>query len=325
MRLLYKIGILVFLVFLLFNFKPISYLYSGIEEIRIEHSDDNFSYIYPIYRKTNNESIIIVVGGSGYSSVLGSKAGIFSTGYSTAGILNLKLSDEYDLLVLEKPNLEPFENGEGNESLLQVYTVEDLSVIYAYAIDHYLSLNDYNNVVLLGHSEGGRLVPEIYNKLLFQEKVDKLVISGAGGISQEEQLKILIERRVIEDITLDEFSEKCREIYNKPDSIDLSWWGHPYKRWASFLKYQYIDEIRNIRIPILLFHGSDDRSTPVESARIVFNEHNTNKNISYFEVDGGHGAIFNNLEMLETWLAREDICVIQKIETICKEECVEDQ
>ncbi len=306
-RLLNKILITVLLTLLLFNCKSINYLYSGMEQVRIGHSNNNFSYMYPVSRKPNNNTVIIIIGGSGYSSVLGSRMGGFSTGYSTAGILNIRLAKEYDLLILEKPNLEPFENEESKKELLQIYTVEELSTIYARAIDYFFTIRKYDKAVIFGHSEGGRLVPAIYNRLSVKEKISRLVIAGAGGISQEEQLKILIERGIIEDLTPADFSKKCIEINKNPDSVVLSWWGHPYRRWASFLNYRYIEDLENIQIPVLLVHGRNDNSSPVEGSRIVFNDYNKNGNISYIETDGGHGAVFNNLEMVEAWIENKHV------------------
>ncbi|WP_321990768.1 alpha/beta hydrolase [Marispirochaeta aestuarii] len=305
MRLTYKVLISVFIAFLFFNCKTTNNLYRGIEEIRINYSDTVSSFIYPIYRKPNNNTVIIVIGGSGYSSVLGSKICGFSTGYSTAGLLNLGFSNEYDLLILEKPNLKPFENGDGKINLLQIYTVEDLSTIYAKIIDYFIFNSNYDNIILFGHSEGGRLVPAIYNKTFTKDELDKLIISGSGAISQEEQLRLLIEHGVIEGISIEKFDQKISEIYNNPNSLDLFWWNHPYIRWASFLKYEYLSDLEKINIPILIVHGTNDKSVPVESIRVVFDEHRSKNNITYYEMEGGHGVVFNNLEKVEEWIVIE--------------------
>jgi pimeloyl-ACP methyl ester carboxylesterase len=217
-------------------------------------------------------------------------------------MLSRRLSKEYDLLILEKPNIEPFEDGEQKKELLRLYSVDQLSQIYAFGIDTYLSNAGYSNIILFGHSEGGVLVPPVYNRMKAKERIDSLVIASAGGMSQEKQMLLLSSRNVENPSETQEILSKFSEIYNDPDSIIKFWWGHPYKRWASFLRYKSAEDIERIDIPILLYHGRKDKASPVEASRMVFDEYNKTRNVSLIEDDGDHGSVFWNLRAVEKWI-----------------------
>ena len=277
-------------------------VYHGMNTQQVRYSEDVLCNIYPILRKEHNKSLIISIGGSGYQSVLGVTSGQRVKSYSTAGMLSRRLSKEYDLLILEKPNLKPFEDGIQKKELLQLYTVDQLSQVYAFAIDTFLSNAAYTNITLFGHSEGGILVPPVYNRLKAKERIARLVIASAGGMSQEKQMLLLSSRNKENPSETQTIQSKFSEIYSDPDSIVKFWWGHPYKRWASFLRYKTDDDIEEIIIPILLYHGKKDRSSPVEASRILFDERNRKRNISLIEDEGDHGSVFWNLRAVENWI-----------------------
>jgi pimeloyl-ACP methyl ester carboxylesterase len=78
------------------------------------------------------------------------------------------------------------------------------------------------------------------------------------------------------------------DIKAHPDSVDKEYFGFPYKRWASFLWYSPLDDLVDIKIPILLMHGTEDGCSPVESSRLVERMFKKlgKKNLTYYEYDG---------------------------------------
>ncbi len=304
MRIIRNILLSIYIVLVLFGCRTIASLEKGMTEYQFDFPDNQFCKYYAFYRQDHNKHLVICIGGSGYSSVLGTKKGLYSTGYSSGGILNLHLSKKYDLLLIEKPNLVPYQSNNQTNEVYKNYTVDNLSKIDAAIIDEFITNHNYTYITMFGHSEGGILVPAIYKKLKFHERITNLVIAGSGGLSQEKQFKILYEQnnlRIDGDITLQQQFEK---IYENNESIDMFWIGHPYIRWASFFRYQSLDDLIIIDIPILIEHGRNDTSVPVESSRIVkdtfISENKTN--LTYFETESGHGSIFEHLKEIEQWI-----------------------
>ena len=59
------------------------------------------------------------------------------------------------------------------------------------------------------------------------------------------------------------------DIYKYPDSIDKSWYGHTYKRWASFCTDIPLNSLVKLDIPIYLLCGSTDRNSPILQADYI--------------------------------------------------------
>ncbi|MFT3687285.1 MAG: alpha/beta hydrolase [Phycisphaerales bacterium] len=58
------------------------------------------------------------------------------------------------------------------------------------------------------------------------------------------------------------------DIRANPQS-DKRWYGHPYRRWASYAFERPLDDLLNVHVPVLLIHGDADMNVPVASARAV--------------------------------------------------------
>ena len=54
-----------------------------------------------------------------------------------------------------------------------------------------------------------------------------------------------------------------KQIYADPMSTEKSWYGHPYRRWASFCTDIPLEHLVNLEIPILYVSASADRNVPV--------------------------------------------------------------
>lgn len=218
--------------------------------------------------------LLVLLDGSRLSSVLGvvRNGDIRAPGLAYTLIPHGRRN--VDLLAVETTfHVEPFADHRADRRVLERYTLEDRVLAAVAAIDDHLATHRYERVVLLGYSEGAAIVGRVYRGLANGWRVDRLVVGGNGGLSQAEQLAILgrsalpLNERYRAHLL--ELPEKEREIARAPTAIDRWWLGWPFRRWSTFLRYEPAVDLKEIDIPILCLHGSDDVSSPVESARAL--------------------------------------------------------
>jgi pimeloyl-ACP methyl ester carboxylesterase len=242
---------------------------------------------YYLQRNESSKSLTIYIEGSGLNSVLGvADNGKFKS--STFSYEVLKFFGRTDSIVIpEKPNMKFGGDHHSDIKAIQSYTVESMATTYAESIDRHLSEFQYDEVVILGASEGGLLLPRIYSLLKNNEQVDALIVLGAGGLGQYECFQIQYEkyselpeayRTELEKLT--DIKELIRQ---NPDSIEDGYLGWPYKRWSSFFEYTPIEYLRNISIPILFIQGVNDLSSPKESVEAVESLNLPNIDILYID------------------------------------------
>ncbi len=187
--------------------------------------------------------------------------------------LSQQFKNTYNILIPEKLNFSPGEVYIDTPEVLSLSTVQDLGFSYAKKIDSFLSNHNYNEIIIIGASEGGALLPFIYTNLESKNEIDKLVIWSGGGLNQLKELQILKDSSVKMPAQYRELcgqvDDMAKIINSNPQAIDKFYLGLPYMRWSSFFQYEPLEYIRQIRIPILFIHGEQDWSTPVESTRII--------------------------------------------------------
>ena len=131
-----------------------------------------------------------------------------------------------------------------------------------------------DKVIALGVSEGGRVVPRL---AVENKKITHLVCMLSGGLNHF--YDNIINKRI--DASTGKLSHReaqgiidslfCvfEKIYSDPHSTDNSWYGHPYKRWASFCTDIPLEQLVQLEIPIYLLSGSADRNQPVLQADYI--------------------------------------------------------
>jgi esterase/lipase len=221
-----------------------------------------------------SDSLIIYIDGSGYQSVLGLLDHHEKwTETSLSNPLSQHFRKSYNILIPEKLDFSPGGVYLDNPEVLSRSTVQGIGFSYSKKIDSFLINQEFDEIILIGASDGGALLPFIYENLKTKNEIDKMVILSGGGISQLKEFQILGDSSV-------PMPEQYRELYKQvdeiadvirkdPNAIDQFYLGHPYIRWSSFFEYDPIEYIHNIKIPILFIHGELDWSTPVESTRII--------------------------------------------------------
>ncbi|MBN2434848.1 MAG: alpha/beta hydrolase [Spirochaetes bacterium] len=225
------------------------------------------------FKGNNNNTLVFYLEGSGLHSVLGVKD---NDGWShrTFSFFVIKYFKKFaDVVIIEKPGMKPGKDHSTDSEVLAAYTSSNLIDHYSVLIDDYLDKSDAEQVVIFGYSEGGMLAPAVYRELKNRDRIKKLVIGGAGGMSQYEQFMVLAESYVKMP---GKYRVECRDIQRVrsrvrtfPDSIEFRFLGLPYRRWNSFFDFSPADYYANIEIPVLFYHGTFDWSVPVESTSML--------------------------------------------------------
>jgi pimeloyl-ACP methyl ester carboxylesterase len=247
-------------------------------------------------QSTEGATLLVFLDGSGYRSAFGLKEKERWVYPGTPYSFAKRVFPNYDFLVPEKINITIGGDHSNDPRVLDIYTLQNRVQATARVIDVILSHHNYAQVYMLGISEGGYILPAVYHASSYKTAMTKLVVWGAGGLSQEEEFRLLAESDLPMPQGLKrmyvQVDEVCDAIYANPTSTTLSYFGHSYQRWASFFAYTPLDDLVLIDIPILLLHGAKDINSPVETARVAAVEFEKRKksNLTYYEyADMGHG------------------------------------
>jgi hypothetical protein len=131
-----------------------------------------------------------------------------------------------------------------------------------------------NKIIAMGFSEGGRIATRLAAE---NKKITHLVSAISGGLNQF--YSSIINNRIDAatgkmthqeaQAEIDSLFAVYEKIYRDPHSTEKWYYGHPYKRWASFCTDIPLDHLVKLDIPILFLNGSTDRSTPILEADYV--------------------------------------------------------
>jgi len=265
-------------------------------------------YLFP---GSNPHRILVYLDGSGMNSVLGIRQGPvwISTGFLYY-ILRF-FSGPMSVYVPEKPGMQPGGDYSSDDIVQFRYTCENLIATYASSIDAYLDETDDAAVCMLGFSEGGHLLPAVYNALRNKERIVSLVVIGAGGLSQAENFRILGQSPIAMPNDLRREYQRVDSVeirvMTNPGSITDHYLGWTYRRWSGFFGYRPLDELGVVDIPILFVHGTQDWNSPVESVRAVEAEYPDAPMDYWYEEDMSHvpgndSAVASLLRRILVWI-----------------------
>lgn len=206
-----------------------------------------------------------------------------STGLSSKITIDYdKLAQTFHVVMISKPGTPFIDSLEANSSrefrkkyppskeytkrLSLEWRAEAASKVIDY-LSKTLDIKD-NKIVAMGYSEGGQVVPKLAT---INPKVTRVVNIVGGGLNQFYDL--ITEQRgeaqqglISSDeaqATIDSLMVVFKDIYAHPTSTDKTWWGHTYKRWASFCQDIPMDNMLSLDIPILLISGGKDNNAPI--------------------------------------------------------------
>jgi pimeloyl-ACP methyl ester carboxylesterase len=198
-------------------------------------------------------------------------------------VLN-QVKDKYHFIVLDKPGMNFCDTIRTNEKNMgkimsdfgptEYYTktlsldwrVSAVRAVISYVIKK--GFYDNSKIVVWGFSEGGQVTPKIAAD---DKRVTHCVAVVGSGLNQLYDPMMTIRVRVAKgEISheqgqkeMDELLTEYREIFKDPNSTTKMFWGHTYKRWASFGKEETLESLRKLTIPIYMVVGTADNNSPI--------------------------------------------------------------
>ena len=225
----------------------------------------NFKKVITIKTTINDLTINYIKKGNG-------KAVLILPGWGTnvntyMPIIN-SLSTYHTVYCLDMPGF-----GESEEP----NTSWNLDDYVTFVIDFIKSQN-INELSLLGHSNGGRIIIKLMNEKNLSFKVNKIILIGSAGIVHEKTLyqnskvklakvgKNILELKPIKKV----FPNLITKLKNNFGSED-------YKNASPIMKetlvqlinYDLREFLPNINVPTLLIWGSNDTATPISDGELM--------------------------------------------------------
>jgi dienelactone hydrolase len=230
-----------------------------------------------------------------------------------------RLAEQFHFVVISKPGIlfsdslqaESFDafaqhykpSKEYNELLSLEWRVHSASLVIDY-LNEKLPIKN-KQIVTVGYSEGGQVVPKL---ALTNKKITKIVNIVGGGLNQfydfitaarlKAQKGIITQVQAQQDI--DSLTTVFKDIYAHPTATDKFWYGHTYKRWASFCSDVPLHNMLQLNIPILMIAAGHDENSPITGMDYVPLEfaRNQKQNLTYkVYPDSDHW--FNDQELNE--------------------------
>lgn len=183
------------------------------------------------------------------------------------------------VLAVEKPGVRLFDDpgprgtAEGcQQCFLAEHTLERWSAAITAGLDRARIEPgiDPSRCLAIGHSEGGIVAARVAAARFY---VTHLALVGSTGPTQ---LFDLLGEAPGNATTLAERLRLTGELYDAiradPDSTERFAWGHPFRRWSSFLSTSTLEETLRSNARIYLAHGVSDTSVPIASFAMLWAE-----------------------------------------------------
>lgn len=113
---------------------------------------------------------------------------------------------------------------------------------------------------IVGTSEGGPIALELAAQ---SPNIPKVVVIGAGGMLQREELEALAKRNG----DLDKLRTLLAKVDADPSNRNAWALGYPHPYWSSVLDRDPQDYLPAVHQPVFLLIGANDNNVPVASAR----------------------------------------------------------
>ena len=229
--------------------------------------------------------ILYLNGSGGYPLCLYVKGDSSSKILTTFETNVMKLSrEQFHFVLIDKPGLDFCDTLKSNEKdiseLLESYKPpkyynENLSLEWrvksAETVISYLIKNGYSDktkIIAWGFSEGGQVVPKLAAE---NKRITHLVSVVGSGLNQFYDniisTRIKISRGEISheqgQKEIEELFKLYKDIYSDKNSSEKEYWGHTYKRWASFGLENNISNLTKLTIPIYMLAGTADKNSPI--------------------------------------------------------------
>ena len=192
--------------------------------------------------------------------------------------------DQVRVLVVEKPGVRfldmpkrPGTTEGASREFVEEHTLPRWAEAVGAALRaaHSLPDVDASRTLALGHSEGGIVAARVAAE---NSRVTHVASLAGGGPSQLFDLAELARRGDFGDPKADAAArvqavyDGWSQIRRDAQSADKVLWGHPYRRWSSFLASSTGEELARSKARVYLAHGTEDKQSHVVTLDVLYAE-----------------------------------------------------
>lgn len=230
--------------------------------------------------------LMICVQGSGSQSVftrVQTNDGVRAAASGGQGALSQAAAGRAIVIIVEKPGVRFLERPEqpgsaeqGSREFREQHTLARWSGAVAAAMKAAMTRPDVDTTRILveGHSEGGLVACKVGAD---NPEVTHVATLAGGGPTQLFDL-VELARRGVMCGSRPRSSEECvlwllaqwDDVLKNPDSAEEMFFGHPNRRWTTFLATSPIEELKKSRARVFIGQGTEDRATATEGADMLY-------------------------------------------------------
>jgi pimeloyl-ACP methyl ester carboxylesterase len=159
-------------------------------------------------------------------------------------------------------------------------------------------------ILVVGHSEGAIVAA---NLAAADPRISHVALLSGSGPTQLYDLLTVTRRRSGTDggdAAVQTMLSEYDAIRLDPEGVDIVW-GHPHRRWTSFLATSTLEELRRSSARIFLAHGTADDTVPIESFDMMCAElHRDGRDITIERIEGADHRLCRPDEMQEVAITR---------------------
>ncbi len=224
--------------------------------------------------------IVVFVQGSGCQScfVKNGEAVVPAGGHI---VVNEVAVGKARALIVEKPGVnyldDPKEGGAhgASKEFLEQHTLERWAEAVEASIKAAQRLPeiDGSKLLVIGHSEGGLVAAKVAKDL----SASHVSVMAGGGPSQLFDILSLARKGVFfndENSTAESREayvlQEWKDIQADPMSIEKFFFGHPYRRWSTFLASSPIAELSAFKGQVFIAQGAEDQAVDPKSAEVLY-------------------------------------------------------
>lgn len=186
------------------------------------------------------------------------------------------------VLVVEKPGVRPMQ-GTGNHGVARGCSREFLeehtlprwaeAITASLRAARLFKYIDRRKTLLVGHSEGGLVAARVAAE---NKCVSHVAVLSSSGPTQLFDLAAQVPVKAKNTKAGASTEAWARSVYrtferirSDPQSISKFAWGHPYRRWSSFLATSVLDELLRTKARVYVAHGSQDAAVPIAAFDVL--------------------------------------------------------
>lgn len=135
---------------------------------------------------------------------------------------------------------------------------------YAEVVAEFIKKLDLKNIIIVGHSFGGRVGIKLSSE--YSELVTKLVLVDSAGFAMNQNKKsaMVVAAKIAKPFFKPKFMQGLRKkIYQKIGSEDYVTTPELQKTYVNVIGEDLSQDMKNIKCPTLIINGENDIDTPV--------------------------------------------------------------